>query len=265
VDLAVLVSSYQRSWHLARVLASIEHQQGVAGRFEVVVTDDGSTDDTPEVVCEFARRVNFPVQMTRHTHDGFQLARCRNEGVSASRAEYLLFLDGDCLIPPDHLWHHLQRRRRGVVQAGYCCQLDRTTSERLTLAQIARGEFCQSASREQLCKLRRMHRKARWYCWLRHPTKPKLFGGNVGIFRSDYERVNGYDENFQGWGCEDDDLRLRLRAAGIGIHSILDRTWTFHLWHPPGESTPTRWRDGANVDYLLRKHRPAFCHHGLTR
>jgi glycosyltransferase involved in cell wall biosynthesis len=265
MDLAVLVSSYQRSWHLARVLASIEHQRDVAGRFEVVVTDDGSTDDTQEVVERFARRASFPVRMTTHNHDGFQLARCRNEGVMASRADYLLFLDGDCLIPPDHLWHHLQCRRQGIVQAGYCCLLDRAASQRLTLAQIERGEFCQAASSEQLRKLARMHRKARWYCWLRHPSKPKLFGGNVGIHRSDYLRVNGYDENFQGWGCEDDDLRLRLRSAGVRIHSILDRTWTYHLWHPPGASTPDRWRDGSNVRYLRRQHRPVFCQNGLCQ
>lgn len=264
VELAVLVSSYQRPWHLHRVLASIECQQGVEGRFEVVVTDDGSTDETPNVVEQFARRARFPVRLTTHPHHGFQLARCRNEGVRASRAEYLLFLDGDCLIAPDHLWHHLQCRRPGVVQAGYCCHLDRETSERMALEQIARGEFCRAADPGELRRLRAMHRKACWYNWIGHPTKPKLFGGNVGIYRADYERVNGYDENFRGWGCEDDDLRLRLRAAGIHIHSILHRTWTYHLWHPPTASTPARWRDGANVRYLLRKHRPVFCERGLV-
>ena len=44
---------------------------------------------------------------------------------------------------------------------------------------------------------------------------------NPPFDRADYERVNGYDENFVGWGCEDDDLRLRLRHAGVRIESIL--------------------------------------------
>ena len=51
-----------------------------------------------------------------------------------------------------------------------------------------------------------------FYRLIRHPTKPKLIGNNVGIWRRDYERVNGYDENFEGWGCEDDDLRLPAAA-----------------------------------------------------
>ncbi len=110
-----------------------------------------------------------------------------------------------------------------------------------------------------------MDHKARLYRLLRHPSKPKMFGGNVGIWRSDYELVNGYDEQFRGWGCEDDDLRLRLRKVGIGICSILRWTRTYHLWHPRGETTPERWKDGKNVDYLLRRGRSSRCTHGLVK
>jgi GT2 family glycosyltransferase len=110
-----------------------------------------------------------------------------------------------------------------------------------------------------------MDRKARLYSLLRHPTKPKLFGGNIGISRADYEAVNGYDENFEGWGCEDDDLRLRLRQAGVRVHSILRWTRTYHLWHPRGETTPEQWKEGANVGYLTRGRRPTRCHNGLWK
>ncbi len=192
------------------------------------MTDDGSRDDTPWVVERFARRVPFRVQLTTHEHAGFQLARCRNEGVFASQAPYLLFLDGDCLIPPDHLRQHLKRQRRGVVQAGYCCLLTRETTERLTIEEVYRGSFVQAASPIERAKLARMHRKARLYNWMRHPTKPKLFGGNVGIYRRDYEHVNGYDENFRGWGCEDDDLRCAYARPEFAFN---------RYWHIPGHIT----------------------------
>lgn len=263
-DMAVLVSSYQRPRHLERVLASIACQQRMQGRFEVVVTDDGSQDESCSIVEKFARQVAFPVSWTTHPHDGFQLARCRNEGVAASSADYLLFLDGDCLIPPDHLWHHWRLRRVGHVWAGYCACLDREASEGLTVDDVRAGRHVAMASFAELRKLRRMHWKALGYSFLRHPTKPKLYGGNVGIFREDYERINGYDENFRGWGCEDDDLRLRLRQAGMRIRSVLGATRTYHLWHPPGQTTPSRWRDGANVDYLHREGRQACCERGLS-
>ncbi len=97
-DIAILVSSFERPWHLERCLASIEAQRQVAGRFEVVVTDDGSRDRTLPMVASLIRRVSFPLDYTTHLHNGFQLARCRNEGVAASTAPYLLFVDGDCIL-----------------------------------------------------------------------------------------------------------------------------------------------------------------------
>ena len=78
IEIGVIVSSYQRPAHLMRTLTSIELQQGVEGKFEVVISDDGSEDETAELVQAFADRVDFPVTFVTHPHDGFQLARCRN-------------------------------------------------------------------------------------------------------------------------------------------------------------------------------------------
>ena len=87
-DIALLVSGYQQPQHLRRALLSIASQHDVRGRMEVVVTDDGSTDETPQVVQEFARSVDFPVKFTTHPHTTYQLARCRNDGVRVSTAPY---------------------------------------------------------------------------------------------------------------------------------------------------------------------------------
>ncbi len=153
-EIALLVSSYQRPHNLRRALLSIAMQRGVSGRMEVVVTDDGSTDETPQLVHQFARTVDFPVRFTTHPHTTFQLARCRNEGAAASTAAYLLFLDGDCLLPPDHVANHLQRRQPGVVWAGNRVLLDAATSARINDDVIRRGEFVHCASAEDLRRLR---------------------------------------------------------------------------------------------------------------
>jgi glycosyltransferase involved in cell wall biosynthesis len=264
-EIAILVSTYQRPRHLRRALLSIAMQRGVEGKMEVIVTDDGSADETPQVVREFSRSVDFPVRFTTHPHTAFQLARCRNEGVAASEAPYLLFLDGDCVLPSDHVAIHLAQRRPAHVMAGYFARLDEATSSRLDEEAIRSGEFVRWAPASELCQLRTMARKARLYQWLRHPTKPKMSGNNVGIWRADYERVNGYDENFEGWGCEDDDLRLRLRRTGVRIDSILPWTFTYHMWHPLDVTRPAEWRQGQNVAYLNRQGALARCCNGLVK
>jgi glycosyltransferase involved in cell wall biosynthesis len=264
-EIAVLVSTYERPGHLRRVLASIAAQRDVSGRFEVVVTDDGSRDETPDVVRHFAAQADYPVHFTTHPHDGFQLTRCRNEGVRASTAPYLLFLDGDCLIPPNHLRVHLDRRRRGYAMAGCYTRVNRVKTLRITEEDVRQGNFQNSIRLKQRLRMRWRHVQALLYALCRNPRRPKLLGGNIGIWRHDYEQVNGYDENFRGWGCEDDDLRLRLRAAGVGVASVSWWTHTYHLWHPKVPSAPKTWREGRNVEYLQRRVRLTRCLDGLQK
>jgi hypothetical protein len=112
--------------------------------------------------------------------------------------------------------------------------------------------------------LARRRRKAWWQVALRHPTKPRLAGGDFGVWREDFARVNGFDERFVGWGQEDDDLGLRLRAAGVRLESILDRTCSLHVWHPTDPTAAVRWRDGPNVAYFERRGRLTACRRGLV-
>ena len=132
-EIALLVSTYQRPAHLERALASIALQKGVTDEMEVIVTDDGSVDETSSIVQRFADSAPFPVKFTTHPHETFQLSRCRNEGVAASEAPYLLFLDGDCILPPDHVRIHLERRRPNTVMAGACLRLEKEASDKVTV------------------------------------------------------------------------------------------------------------------------------------
>ena len=264
-EVSILVSTFQRPRHLEYVLESIRQQRNVDGRMEVVVSDDGSRDSTHDIVERFIATCPFPVKFTTHQHDGFRLAQCRNEGVTASTAPYLLFLDGDCLIPPDHVEKHLKRRRPGVVNGGYCIRLSQQESAEVGIEDITKGSFTRLGGWHERASLLALGIKSHFYNWIQHRSKPRLFGGNIGISRYDYERVNGYDERYHGWGCEDDDLRLRLRMAGVRIESILPWTRTWHLWHALVESKPENWSEGSNVGKLHQEPRLSCCMDGLVK
>ncbi len=263
-DVAVIVPTFERPAHLRRTLASIDAQVGNQA-IEVVVTDDGSTGETSEVVREYAKSCPFPVAFVTHDHAGFQLARCRNEGVAASRAEYLIFIDGDCVIPPDFVREHLRRRRRGIVLSSDVARLPKDASERVTLDRIAARDIRKLIPVRERLRLRWSRTKARFYELTRHPRKPRLFGGANSLWRDDYLAVNGYDENFTGWGAEDDDLRDRLKRRGIRIRSTPPHVAPLHLWHPPHATNPASWRDGNNVKYLLRPGKLRRCVRGFRK
>ena len=140
LELSVILTTYERPRHLERSLASLAVQKGMAGRFEVVVVDDGSKDRTHDVVHRFARTVDFSGQandartprLPRRT-----LPKRRRTGelrilsadfgqrlsVSAAPSEY-----GTC-VPAG----------RGLSRAGNCFRLDRETTQWLTVAMSSPG------------------------------------------------------------------------------------------------------------------------------
>jgi glycosyltransferase involved in cell wall biosynthesis len=264
LELSVILTTYERPAHLIRSLMSLAMQRNMEGRFEVIVADDGSRDESQDIVRKFAQKANFPLKWISHPHDGFRVSLCRNDGVRASRSPYFLFTDSDCIFPANHLQKQLAARRPGVIRAGDCIRLDEESTARVDEAAIVSGVFRQWMPRNERIRLFQKRIKEQYYQFMRHPTKPKLTGYSIGISREDLEAVNGFDERFVGWGCEDDDLAFRLRKAGRRIASSLPYTHGFHLWHPAAPSCPTKWTDGENVARLANLDRPIKCAAGLV-
>jgi GT2 family glycosyltransferase len=264
-ELSVILTTYERPDHLERSLASLALQKHVTGRFEVVVVDDGSKDRTHEVVRKFARSVDFPVKMTTHEHQGFRVALCRNDGIRASAGSYVLISDSDCLFPPRHLERHLRARRPSIVRAGNCFRLDRKTTEGLTVSDVAAGRYQRAVSSVERWRLWRRWMTDVCYQLRPHPIKPKLMGFNIAISRIDVEEVNGFDEDYVGWGCEDDDFAIRLRMAGKRVRTAAGFTQAYHMWHPIDPSNPGVWTAGANVSRLLDAKREIKCRNGLVK
>ncbi len=266
MDIAVIISTFERPGHLQRCLASLAVQEGVAGRFEVVVTDDGSRDETLRLVATVARHSAFPLSFTTHDHDGFCLARCRNEGVAASTAPYILFSDGDCVFPRDHLRQHLAARRRGLIVGGDCVRLDEATSARIDANTILRGDITRLVPRAEKRRMLFKGLRAKAYQWARLPMRPRLSGNNIALWREDYERINGFDEQFVGWGLEDRDLQYRLERIGVRVRSILLETAPIHLWHPPAPSFARNGVGTSNLSYFKSvRGRPVRCTAGLVK
>ena len=113
---AVIVTTYNRPDALAAVLAGYLAQRNA--EFELIVADDGSTDDTRRVVEAFKSRAPFPVTHVWHEDRGFRAAAIRNRALAATRADYIMFSDGDCVPAPRFVAQHRRLAERGWFVAG---------------------------------------------------------------------------------------------------------------------------------------------------
>jgi glycosyltransferase involved in cell wall biosynthesis len=262
---SLILCTFERPRNLRMSLASLLGQRGAEGQFEVIVADDGSRDETPQIVEEFQQRADFPIHFTTHPHAGFCLSQSRNEAVAASSGEYLIFLDGDCMVPPEHIAMQLAHRAPGVARIGDCIRLPENVSAQVTEEVARRGDYVRLASSASRGWLYRKAWKDWYYNLVRSRKRPSLVGANFALSREDYDRVNGFDENFVGWGNEDDDFGSRLKRAGLRLQSILFWTSVYHLWHPLVPSFPKTLAEGANIPYARRGFHLTCCGNGLTK
>jgi len=235
---------------------------------EVIVADDGSDEIVVSRVKELIRHYNFPVIHAWHPRNGPRRSATRNNGIRNSSGDYLIFLDADFVVLPETIYHHNKVAKPGHFVAGRC----KYTTEEQCLRILNEGvsesllESIYSELPEEA--INKEHRRFVKYALLHklHLTSPRkmTFGGHFSAFKRDIETVNGYDENFVGWGGEDLDFALRMVMAGIKGTSVIKNARILHLWHPR-EIGNKHWKEGVNMDYYFRKSIPIFCKNGLAQ
>ena len=235
MNICVIVTTYNRPDALAAVLEGYLAQDGA--EFEMIVADDGSTDETRRVVAEYAGRAPFALRHVWQEDRGFRAAAIRNRALAATGAEYIVFTDGDCVPSPAFVLRHRALAEPGCFLAGSRILL----SERFTAEVLARRLPIHAWGARQWIAARLRGDVNRLLPLLRLPDSalrkwaPRQWRGartcNFSAWRMDLLRVNGLDESYSGWGLEDSDLVIRLLHAGVTHKSARFSAPLFHLWH----------------------------------
>ena len=98
--LSLAICTYNRAPLLPRALDSVTSQSGAAEEFEILVVDNGSTDQTREVVAKYQHK-DSRIRYVVEPKPG--IAQARNRALAEARGEYLAFLDDDAWADPDWL------------------------------------------------------------------------------------------------------------------------------------------------------------------
>lgn len=259
VTFSIVCTTCNRGEYLEKVLHAYARQ--TMSDFEVIVADDGSTDDTEAMVQRTAPTLPFPVRYVRHAHTGFRKAATVNLGARIAAHPYLFVTDCDSLPHADLLAQHAAEVAPGRFVLGECLRLPQDTTAQLSLDAVRAGRYEDARTPAADATLRRLQRRARFYTLIRQRRKPRVRGNNFSLWLEDFQKVNGYDEHFVGWGNEDGDLRERLKRVGVRPYPIVDRAVVYHMWHPPHESREQL----ANKTYAwTSRERPTYCAAGLV-
>lgn len=242
MNLSVILTTYNSPAWLEKVLWGFSCQ--TQPPLEVIVADDGSREDTAELVRRMRGETGLDIRHVWQRDDGFRKCRILNKAILHARGDYIVFTDGDCIPRSDFLAVHKSRAERGYYLSGSYFKLPMETSETITPDDILSGRcFDYAWLRQHGLKSRRKTLKLRatprWAPLLNRLTLTacNLKGSNASAWREDILRVNGFDERM-AWGGLDREFGVRLVNAGIKPRHVRFDAVCIHLDHPRGYADP---------------------------
>ena len=229
---SVIIPVYNAAQYLRQSIRSVLDQDVAPGTVEIIVVDDGSTDDVRPEIAHFGDAVCYVRQ------DNRGIASARNHGVALSQGEYLTFLDADDYFLPGRL-----RKMLGMIGAEpalittdfyYETAGQRERESRFTLTRSL--AFFDMAAQEQ-------YRKS---------GHSGMFSYMTMLTRQLFDDAGGFDESLRY--CEDYDLWLRCMALGVPVRTVKEPLAVYRYLRPGAtttESTAEKLRCRIRV---LRKH-----------
>ncbi|MEA3156303.1 MAG: hypothetical protein QOK44_3892 [Betaproteobacteria bacterium] len=238
---AVIVTTYNRPDALHTVLAGYREQ--TVSDFELLIADDGSRDETRALVADYSKRSRFPVHHVWQEDRGFRAGAARNRALAQTGADYVVFSDGDCVPPVFFVEQHRELAEDGHFLSGNRILLSKEYTARLLQTRAAIHRL--STPQWLIAWLRRDVNRALPLLRLPNASFRKrqmlqwegVKTCNFSAWRTDLVHVNGFDEQYSGWGLEDSDLVIRLLHAGVRHKSARFAAPVFHLWHQENDRT----------------------------
>jgi glycosyltransferase involved in cell wall biosynthesis len=201
IEATIQLCTYNRARVLERVLDACFEQTISGDAYEVVLVDDGSSDETPAVIARAHARATCAFTVVSQANAG--LAKARNAGIARARGERIIFIDDDVLPLPNFVAEHLR------------------AAERMPHA-VVRGGAIEVAGLDDLPPP----------VWsLRHYSGNRFWTTNVSAPLATIRAIGGFDESFTEYGWEDIDVGLRLRARGVP--AILHPAALVYHYKPP--------------------------------
>ena len=259
MKISVIVPVYNRLEHFRALFLCLLRQKKQAD--ELIITDDGSSQKVLDFISDLIPKAQFKIKHIYQEDKGFRKTRALNNAVRNSTGDLLIFCDQDLIFGEEYIETIANNIKNNIFLMG---RAHHTTEDEknIILSDIENinsyNEIIKKLPAkyiETIDKMLKEDRKRRIIKTLRLAKRGiRLVGMSYALMREAYLKVNGYDENYVGWGQEDDDFGNRLTVAGINGRELITQNIQLHLWH---YSDPTKIHS-ANEEYYYKRKEKIF-------
>ena len=234
--ISILLATYNWPQALKLCLESLATQTDLD--FEIIIADDGSTEDTRTLIENIKRLHPISITHLWQEDQGFRKTQILNQAIAAAHGDYLIFLDGDCIVQPDFVERHRALSQQGYLVTGSRVLLNENLTKQLLSwpkwdFKIFANHLLSyrlSGGINKYWSLKIKLGNSSWRDYKKFVWR-RIKGCNMACWKADAEAINGFDENMTGWGHEDADFVFRLQRHQIQRKSGSWSTEVFHLFH----------------------------------
>ena len=269
MKVSVVISTYNSPEWLEKVLWGYQCQS--YKNFELVIADDGSGQETREIINRFKAQSSLEIIHVWHEDRGFQKSEILNKAIQASTTDYLIFSDGDCIPRKDFVAVHVNNAEAGYFLSGGYFMLPIGTSHAITKEDILSGNaFKVSWLKENglaaTYKTLKLTSRGNLQKFLNFvtPTKATWNGHNSSGWKKDLLAVNGFNEQMQ-YGGQDRELGERLINMGIKGKQIRYSAVCIHLEHKRGYKTIESIQKNKNIRKETKNLKKTWTDFGIVK
>lgn len=230
-DTSLIVTTYNNPAFLKIVLKSIMRQKMLPA--EVVIADDGSTEETRDLITRYQKIFPVPLVHSWIPDEGFRVAMSRNVGIAKAKGEYIIIIDGDIVLSPSFVKDHVTYRKKGYFVTGDRAHLSEAETKKRVISLNPTFSFFTHGLRYRFKMLHIPLSHFLYRGYMKRDGRRKLVSCNMAFWKSDIVAVNGFEELMTGWGCEDTELALRFYHIGLKRKHLRGVASCVHLYHKP--------------------------------
>jgi cellulose synthase/poly-beta-1,6-N-acetylglucosamine synthase-like glycosyltransferase len=266
---SLIISVYKDTQSLKVVLNCLRHQ--TEKNFEIIVSEDGEDEKMRRFIAEYNFENDY--QHLSQEDMGWRKNMALNNAIKAAKSEWLIFIDGDCVLHPRFIEHHVKLADENYILAGKRIKLNPRLSDL-----FSRDDEAIFKMQQILLKL--VFRSGReelgfyeegifidpsgffgFVPRLRKMTK--LLGSNMSFSKNAAIAINGFDEDYiLPAAGEDADLCWRFKGCGYRLRSLRNIAVQYHLYHK------LNWTNqDINLDMMSAKQSRSeyICRNGLEK
>jgi GT2 family glycosyltransferase len=228
-EISLIIATYQRPEALEQALEGVSLQTELPG--EIIIADDGSGPAVRKVFEKW--QAVLPVKMRHLWHEdlGFRKTMILNKALATVTTDYLVLLDADCVPHRKFVADHAQLTEKGFWVQGRRCFIKEPYAAAFSAKSVCPFGWMLRGRISGMTKGIRLP----FPIVLRNRKQRGIIGCNMGFWREDLFAVNGFDEEYVGWGiAEDSDVGTRLYNLGRPRKFVYGRAIVYHLNHPIG-------------------------------